>query len=384
TVEGIVADTFADVLGHDQIGLDDDFFTLGGNSLLATQALSRLSTAMDVRVPMRVLFEASSVQALSKWLASPTTTDARIPLLPRPRPEHIPLSYAQQRIWFLNRFDPHSPVYNIPFALRLSGTMNTTALLAAITDVVDRHETLRTIYPESEAGPHQVVVPAVEVSGRFVTAAVTENELAARLTSMASAGFDVTESVPVRAALFETADNEHVLAVVLHHICADGSSIAPLARDLATAYTARTGGHAPPWPPPAVQYADYTLWQRKLLGSDDDPTSILAQQLTYWRTTLAGLPEQLELPGKRTQPMVSHRGRTHAFTIDARTHGAAAALARQHTATLFMVLHTAFAVFLARMSGTDDIAIGTPVAGRGDPALDDLVGMFVNTLALRT
>ncbi|MDF3313874.1 condensation domain-containing protein, partial [Rhodococcus sp. T2V] len=128
-------------------------------------------------------------------------------------------------------------------------------------------------------------------------------------------------------------------------------------------------------------YADYTLWQRELLGSDDDPTSILAQQLTYWRTTLAGLPEQLELPGKRTRPNASQRGRTHAFTIDARTHGAAAALARQHTATLFMVLHTAFAVFLARMSGTDDIAIGTPVAGRGDPALDDLVGMFVNTLA---
>ncbi|WP_179377716.1 non-ribosomal peptide synthetase [Rhodococcus sp. ACS1] len=379
-VEGIVAGIFADVLGHERVGLDDDFFTLGGNSLLATQAVSRLGVTLDVRVPMRVLFEASSVQALSKWLESRTATGARAPLLPRTRPEHIPLSYAQQRIWFLNRFDPHSPVYNIPFALRLSGTMDTAALLAAIADVVDRHETLRTIYPESDTGPHQVVVPAAEVSGGFVTAAVTENELAARLTAMASAEFDVTESVPVRAAVFETADDEHVLAVVLHHICADGSSIAPLARDLVAAYTARTGGHPPSWPPLAVQYADYTLWQRELLGSEDDPDSSIAQQLTYWRTTLDGLPEQLELPGNRTRPAVTRRGRTHTFTIDARTHGAAAALARQHTATVFMVLHTAFAVFLARMSGTGDIVIGTPVAGRGDPALDDLVGMFVNTL----
>ncbi|MGV9870949.1 amino acid adenylation domain-containing protein, partial [Rhodococcus koreensis] len=383
-VEGVVAGVFADVLDSERVGLDDDFFTLGGNSLLATQAVSRLGVAMDVRVPMRVLFEASSVQALSKWLESRTATGARTPLLPRPRPERIPLSYAQQRIWFLNRFDPHSPVYNIPFALRLSGTMDTAALLAAIADVVDRHETLRTIYPESEAGPHQVVVPAAEVSGGFVTAVVTENELAARLTSMASAGFDVTTSVPVRAALFETADDEHVLAVVLHHICADGSSIGPLARDLATAYTARTGGHPPSWPPLAVQYADYTLWQRELLGSDDDPNSVLAQQLTYWDSTLTGLPDQLELPGDRTQPMVSHRGRTHAFTLGAETHLSVIEIAREHSVTLFMVLHTAFAVFLARMSGTDDIAIGTPVAGRGDPALDDLVGMFVNTLALRT
>ncbi len=383
-VEGVVAGVFADVLDRERVGLDDDFFTLGGNSLLATQVVSRLGVAMDARVPMRVLFEASSVQALSTWLASRATAGARTPLLPRPRPEHIPLSYAQQRIWFLNRFDPHSPVYTIPFAVRLSGTIDTAALLAAIADVVDRHETLRTIYPESEAGPHQVIVPAAEVSSGFATAAVTENELAARLLSMASAEFDVTTSVPVRAALFETADNEHVLAVVLHHICADGSSIAPLARDLMAAYTARTGGHTPSWPPLAVQYADYTLWQRELLGSDDDPNSVLAQQLTYWRSTLDGLPEQLELPGNRTPPAVTHRGRTHTFTIDARTHRAAAELARQHTATVFMVLHTAFAIFLARMSGTTDIIIGTPVAGRGDPALDDLVGMFVNTLALRT
>ncbi|WP_368680883.1 amino acid adenylation domain-containing protein [Rhodococcus opacus] len=382
--EGVVAGVFADVLGRERVGLDDDFFTLGGNSLLATQVVSRLSVAMDARVPMRVLFEASSVQALSTWLESQATAGAHPPLVPRTRPEHIPLSYAQQRIWFLNRFDPHSPIYNIPFAVRLSGTMDTAALLAAIADVVDRHETLRTIYPESETGPHQVVVPAAEVSGAVESAAVTENELATRLLSMASAEFDVTTSVPVRAALFETADNEHVLAVVLHHICADGSSIAPLARDLMTAYTARTHGNPPAWSAPTVQYADYTLWQRELLGSDDDPDSLLTRQLTYWRSTLDGLPEQLELPGNRTPPAVTHRGRTHTFTIDTPTHRAAAELARQHTATVFMVLHTAFAIFLARTSGTADITIGTPVAGRGDPALDDLVGMFVNTLALRT
>ncbi len=384
TEQRIVADIFADILGHDRIGLDDDFFTLGGNSLLATQAVSRLGSTMNARVPMRVLFEASSVRALSGWLESRATAGAHTALLPRPRPERIPLSYAQQRIWFLNRFDPHSPVYNIPIAVRLSGPMDSAALLAAIADVVDRHETLRTIYPEAEAGPHQVVVPGAEVSGAVTTAVVTENEIAARLMSMASAGFDVTTSVPVRAALFETAENEHVLAVVLHHICADGSSIAPLARDLMAAYTARSHGNPPAWTAPTVQYADYTLWQRELLGSDDDPDSLLTRQLTYWRSTLVGLPEQLELPVNRTPPAVTHRGRTHKFTIDAPTHRAATALARQHTATVFMVVHTAFAVFLARTSGTTDIVIGTPVAGRGDPALDDLVGMFVNTLVLRT
>ncbi|MBC2638210.1 MULTISPECIES: non-ribosomal peptide synthetase [unclassified Rhodococcus (in: high G+C Gram-positive bacteria)] len=383
-VEGIVAGVFADVLGRERVGLDDDFFALGGNSLLATQAVSRMGVAMDSQVPIRVLFEASSVQALSGWLESRAAVEARPPLLPRPRPERIPLSYAQQRIWFLNRFDPHSPAYNIPFAVRLSGAMDTAALSAALGDVVDRHEALRTIYPESESGPHQVVVPTAEVSGGFATAATTESEVAARLMSMASAGFDVTTSVPVRAALIETADDEHVLAVVLHHICADGFSIAPLVRDLMAAYAARTHGHPPAWTAPTVQYADYTLWQRDLLGSDDDPDSLLAQQLAYWRSTLVGLPDQLELPGYRTRRVVSHRGRTHAFTIGAEIHLSVIDIARRHAATVFMVVHTAFAVLLARMSGTGDVAIGTPVAGRGDPALDDLVGMFVNTLVLRT
>ncbi|WP_280232742.1 non-ribosomal peptide synthetase, partial [Nocardia cyriacigeorgica] len=384
-VEEIVATTFAEVLGLDRVGLDDDFFALGGNSLSATQVAARLSAALDTDLGVRELFEASSVAALAARAETRAGAGARAALVPQHRPELVPLSLAQQRMWFLNRFDPESAVDNIPAAVRLSGLLDRQALQIAVADVLARHESLRTFYPEVDGTAHQQAVPTAKVIPDLSPVDVTEAELPARITELVRTGFDVTTEVPFRARLFEISPTEHVLALVVHHISADGFSMGPLTRDVMTAYGARVEGGEPAWRPLEVQYADFALWQRAVLGSEDDPESVIAEQIGFWSQTLTGLPEQLDLPADRPRPAVaSGQGATEVFTIDARTHAALTELARTRGATLFMVTHAALAVLLSRMSGEPDIAIGTPVAGRGERALDDLIGMFVNTLVLRT
>ncbi|WP_433624777.1 amino acid adenylation domain-containing protein [Nocardia sp. CA-120079] len=389
--EQIVASTFAAVLrvgtGTDDgryLGLDDDFFALGGNSLLATQLVARLGAALDTRVPVRVLFEASTVAELSAKLEQLAGTGARNALVAGDRPQHIPLSLAQQRMWFLNRFDTESTAYNIPIAVRLTGTLDVAALRRAVADVVERHEILRTIYPQTDAGAVQLILPSDGVVPKLEVREVAPNELESAVVELTSTTFDVTSEVPVRVVLFAV-EHEYVLAMVVHHISGDGSSVAPLTRDLMRAYAARSANAAPGWAPLPVQYADYSIWQRELLGSEDDPESLAAEQVAYWRDALADLPEQLDLPSDRPRPaMQSFAGGTAEVRIDPETHRALLELARAEGATLFMVVHTALAVLLARLSGTDDIAIGTPMSGRGEAALDDLIGMFVNTLVFRT
>ncbi|MFD4431242.1 amino acid adenylation domain-containing protein [Nocardia sp. NPDC058497] len=387
-VEQIVAGTFAQVLdlGADtQLGLDDDFFALGGNSLLATQIAARLGAALDTDFPVRLLFEAPTVEALARRLAESAGAGARPALVAGERPTRIPLSLAQQRMWFLNQFDPESVAYNIPMAVRLSGAIEVEALRAAVGDLVARHETLRTVYPETDDGPIQQVLPESAATPQLEVRRIAADELGAAMHALGSSGFDVRSQVPLRVALFELGPDESVLAVVVHHIAGDGSSLTPLTRDLMLAYAARSAGSAPDWAPPAVQYADYALWQRALLGSEADPASLASSQLAYWRDALAGLPDQLDLPADRPRPVVqSFAGGRVPIEIDADTHRALLALARAQGATLFMVVHTALAVTLARLAGTDDLAIGTPIAGRGEAALDDLIGMFVNTLVFRT
>ncbi|MGW4351734.1 non-ribosomal peptide synthetase, partial [Nocardia sp. NPDC004582] len=325
--------------------------------------------------------------ALAAAVLAADATAARPPLLPRTGDGPVPVSPAQQRIWFMNRMDPESIAYNIPLPIRLTGPLDVAALHAALADVVVRHEVLRTVYPETPEGPAQVVLPVTAVAELPALEAipVTEATVVGAVAAMIGQGFDVTTAVPLRAALYALAPEDHVFVVVMHHIAGDGTSLAPLARDVMTAYAARKAGAAPAWNPLPVQYSDFAVWKRDLLGSEDDPDSLISRQLGFWRDRLAGLPPQLELPADRPRPaLFQTAGRRVDFTVDARTHAALVDLGRTRGATLFMTVHAAFATLLSRLSGSADIAVGTPVAGRDDAALDDLVGMFVNTLVLRT
>ncbi|MEU2002272.1 amino acid adenylation domain-containing protein, partial [Rhodococcus sp. NPDC019616] len=386
-VEQTVARVFGDVLGVEHIGVDDDFFDLGGNSLVATKVIARVNAALSVDLGVRDLFEAPTVKKLAGRIepADVRRTD-RPSLVARERPDRIPLSLAQQRVWFINQFDPSSPAYNIPMAVRLSGTLDVEALRDAAEDVIERHESLRTKYPDSAVGPEQSIVTAPQVVPDLTPKVVdNEHEVREHIAALIHQGFDVSGEVPVRGALLRIGPDEHVLLLVVHHIVADGASLAPLAHDLMVAYSARVRQQRPDWLPLPVQYADYSLWQRAVLGSDQDPESVMSAQLDYWKRTLTGLPDAIALPFDRPRPANrTLRGDTAPFSVPAELHRELLVLARQHDATMFMVMHAALAVLAARLSGSDDIAIGTPIAGRGEAALDDLVGMFVNTLVLRT
>ena len=310
----------------------------------------------------------------------------RPPLVRAERPDVVPLSYAQQRQWFLNRFEgAASATFNMPVALRLDGDLDLDALRAALGDVVGRHESLRTIFPDGSGTARQLVLDPAAARPRLDVAAAAETALPAVLAAEVGRGFDLSVEPPLRARLFDLRDGTHVLMMVLHHIAADGWSMAPLARDVITAYAARAEGRAPEWAPLPVQYADYTLWQRELFGSEDDPESLISRQIAYWREALAGLPEELELPVDRPRPAeASYRGATHAFELDGDLHAGLLRLSRDTGASLFMVAQAAFAALLTRLGAGTDVPIGSPIAGRTDEALDDLVGMFVNMLVFRT
>ncbi|EON34683.1 Non-ribosomal peptide synthetase modules-related protein [Gordonia terrae C-6] len=384
-VEEIVAGVFADVLSVGAaVGADDDFFDLGGNSLAATRVVARIGAALDTTIPVAMLFEASTVTRLAARAESHADT-GRVGLVAHTRPERVPLSYAQQRMWFLNRIEPESPAYSIPIVVRLSGSLDVDALHRAIGDVVDRHEILRTVYPFAEGEPAQVILPAEADVVPMEVTRLAEHEVDQAISDLIGTPFDLTAQAPTRIVLFELGGDEWVLAVVLHHIGGDGSSLTPLARDIMTAYVARTQGEAPGWEPLPVQYADYAIWQRAVLGSESDPDSLLRAQIDYWAEQLADTPPLLELPTDRPRPATqSCAGGSVGLTVDADLHAGLQRVARAHNTTLFMVFHAALAAVLARLAATDDVAIGTPYAGRGERELDELIGMFVNTLVLRT
>ncbi|MFJ5519193.1 amino acid adenylation domain-containing protein, partial [Streptomyces griseoluteus] len=382
--ERTLCDLFAEVLGLDRVGVEDSFFDLGGHSLLVTRLINRIRTDMGVELPLRALFEAPNVALLAERIGGAEAS--RPALSPAPRPAETPLSYAQQRLWFLNRLEGEAgAAYNMPIALRLTGALDQQALAAALGDVVMRHESLRTVFPESADGtPYQRVVEATGAVPLLVER-VCEEELAAAVAARAARVFDLTREQPLRVDLLAVDDDVHMLVLVLHHIAGDGWSMAPLARDVATAYAARAVGSAPAWEPLPVQYADYAMWQRELLGDESDPDSLMSRQVNFWRQTLAGLPDQLELPTDRPRPAVaSYRGDSVPVEIDADLHAGLAELAREAGASLFMVVRSALAVLLSRLGAGTDVPIGSPIAGRTDEALDELVGFFVNTLVLRT
>ncbi|MFJ3102349.1 amino acid adenylation domain-containing protein [Streptomyces sp. NPDC086835] len=380
--EGILCDLFAEVLGVPEVGIDDDFFALGGHSLLATRLASRVRSTMGVELPLRTVFDAPTVAALARRLGTRST---RPPLRAGERPDPLPLSFAQQRMWFLYRLEGPNPAYNMAFAARLTGALDADALRAALGDLTDRHEALRTVLPDDAGNPRQVILDVEAARPELGVTPVTEVELPGRLADAASRPFRIDEEAPFAAELFAVGPGEHVLILVLHHIAADGWSALPLLRDLADAYTARSRGERPSFVPLPVGYADHAVWQRALLGDESDPDGLLHRQAEYWRKTLEGLPEELPLPTDRPRPAApSLRGATVDVDVPASLHRAVRALARRCDASVFMVLHAALGTLLTRLGAGSDIPIGTPIAGRSDDAVDDVVGFFANTLVLRT
>ncbi|WP_158939165.1 amino acid adenylation domain-containing protein [Streptomyces sp. NRRL S-87] len=295
------------------------------------------------------------------------------------------MSFAQRRLWFLDRLDGPNPAYNIPAAFRLSGELDTVALREALGDVVSRHESLRTVFPEVAGEPYQRILEADAVRVALHVEDVAEAELEERVGRAVQETFDLETDVPLRASLFLVRPDEYVLVLVMHHIACDGWSMGPLAEDLLTAYEARRAGLAPSWDPLPAQYVDYTLWQSDVLGDADDPESTCSRQLAYWTRALDGVPDVLELPTVRPRPAeASHRGDAVTFRCGPELHGRLTDLAQETGSTLFMVVQAALAGLLTRLGAGTDVPIGSAVAGRTDEALDDLVGFFVNTLVLRT
>ncbi|MHA7958668.1 non-ribosomal peptide synthase/polyketide synthase [Streptomyces sp. L500] len=382
--EEILCGLFAEILGLDRVGVEDSFFDLGGHSLLGTRLISRIRAELGIEVRLLTLFEASTPAALARAVLE-ANSPARAALVTLPRPEVLPLSFAQQRLWFLHKLEGPSPTYNMPFTLRLTGPLQVPALRLALTDVVARHEALRTVFGEHDGAPYQRILDMAEVT---IQLPVREADVAAldeEVRDAARHRFDLAAEIPLRASLFVVGHDEWVLTLVLHHIVADGWSLRPLARDLAAAYAAREAGRAPEWSPLPVQYADYSLWHRELLGDDTDPDSEFGRQLAFWRERLAGLPEQVTLPTDRPRPAVaSYQGDVSTFQVDHGLHDELMALARQTGSTLFMVLQAALSALLTRSGAGTDVVVGAGVAGRTDEQLDDLVGFFVNMVVLRT
>ncbi|HEV2735420.1 MAG TPA: amino acid adenylation domain-containing protein [Longimicrobiaceae bacterium] len=386
--EEVVAAVWADVLRLPRVGASENFFALGGHSLLATQVASRLRAAFRVDVPVRALFEAPTVAELSERVDAAVRAGQGIELPPLVRAERDgapPLSFAQERLWVIDRMDPGAAAYNMPFTLRLRGELDGGALRAALDALVERHESLRTTFPAPGGRPVQAVHPAEGAPFRWEPLdGVADDEREARALAAAAEEarrpFDLAAGPLFRAALFRVAADDHVLVLAQHHVVTDGWSMGVLFRELSALYASLVRGDPSPLAPLPVQYADYAVWQRGWLSGET-----LRRQVEFWRERLAGAPPLVELPTDRPRRTVqTTRGAAHHFRIPAATLDSLRAVARAEGATLFMAALAGFQLLLSRYSRQDDVVVGTPIAGRTHEVLEGLVGMFVNTLALRT
>ena len=403
----IVCGMFAEVLGlESEPAPGAGFFELGGHSLLAGRLAARIRAQLDTEAGIADVFRHPSPRALAAFVRERGRArargrgpaddagsgeggagdPARAPIVALGRERGgttLPLSPAQQRLWFLDRLEGPSATYNIPLVLSVAGPLDEDALLAAVGDLCARHETLRTVYPAGDGEPRQLILAADDERARPVLHVAPPG---ADLVEAVGHGFELSAEPPLRVTLFSEGEERHTLLVLLHHIAGDGASTTPLTRDLATAYAARVAGRAPRFAPLPVQYADHAAWQRALLGTPSAPTPYAEELVAYWKEALAGLPDALELPTDRPRPEVaSSAGDTVPFALDAAAHDALRRVARASGASVFMAVQAGLAALLTRHGCGTDVPLGSPVAGRdvdGEQTAG-LVGFFTNTVVLR-
>ncbi len=387
--EEIIANIFARVLGVSKIGINDNFFDLGGHSLLVTQLISRLRETFAVEIPIRAAFESPTVAELDRTLIDLHTTNKGLTfpaIQARTDREQLPLSRAQERLWFLNQFEGSSGTYNIPGAYRVSGNLDINALQLALSEIVRRHEVLRTSFPTHDSKPIQVINPQTTININLVD--LQQLELKEReiivlqeIQKEATTPFDLDAGLPLlRCSLLQLASTDYVLLLTAHHIVFDGWSIGIFIKELSSLYAAFVREEPSPLPELPIQYADFAVWQREYLSGE-----VLESQLNYWRQHLANAPELLQLPTDRPRPTVrTYRGATQSWTLNKDLSQKLQALSRDCDTTLFMTLLAAFATLLYRYSGQSDILIGSPIANRNRSEIESLIGFFVNTLVLRT
>ncbi|KST65076.1 non-ribosomal peptide synthetase [Mastigocoleus testarum] len=386
--EQIIANIFAQVLNIENIGIEDNFFELGGHSLLATQLISRIRSALSIEIPLRVLFESPTVAKLDQTIRQLRNTNNGLtlpPIQPRGETGQIPLSWAQERLWFLNQLEGKSATYNMPLALRISGNLNINALQEAASQIVQRHEVLRTSFQTENGKPIQVIEKEATMKINLVDlqqleTTQRENSVIEQAQLEATTPFDLENPLLIRCSLLQLSPSEYVLLLTTHHIISDGWSIGVLIQELSTLYQAFIQGEESPLASLPIQYGDFAIWQKQYLSGE-----VLSTQLDYWKQQLSGAPDLLQLPTDFPRPTVqSYQGRTINFSLNTDLTTKLQTLSRSQGTTLFMTLYGAFSTLLYRYSGQSDILIGSPIANRNRSEIEGLIGFFVNTLVLRT
>ncbi|UJR62444.1 non-ribosomal peptide synthetase [Dickeya zeae] len=382
TREAVLCELYAELLQQPQIGIDDDFFALGGHSILATGLIARIRGRLGIELPVRLLFENPTVEKLAKQLDE--HVKVRKPLTRvEPRPDPLPISYSQQLMWVGHTVRGGSSL-NTPIVVSLEGELDVVALTATLYDLVERHEPLRTRFAVVDGQSVQVIEPFAQVHLDIPYTQVEAEQVPQAVFTAITSLFDLSKDLPFRPSILRVGPQKHILVMLFHHIACDAFSLAPLTRDLTLAYKARVAGHAPQFTPLPVQYADYAVWHHELLGDPDDANSLYAEQLAYWKTTLAGVPQTLALPQDYPRPAKpSYRGELVPLQINVDLHQRLNELARERNMTLSMVLQAALGIYYTQLGAGTDIPLGAISAGRSDEALHNLVGCFLTQWVMR-